>query len=212
MLLRIPALLWFSCSLLAAAEIAVLDSSTSPDGTMAVAVVPQKEGQYIDETEDTVFLVDAKTKKILSKIPEVSSSGGLWGIPTENVHCLWDKSGTHLIINFRSGRMNGGSVVYHVKRSKLTPISIPKDTTISKSKILGVLTFNSNGGCEFLWDEDGNLVRYTWGYIPSPGHFEEDYSKYGLGDFDQVLEFVYSFNSPDSLKLIDIRTPRKKES
>jgi len=52
-------------------------------------------------------------------------------------------------------------------------------------------------------------VRYTWGYIPKQGHFDEDYAKYGLPDFDQVLEFVYRFDSKGSLKLIDIRTPKK---
>ena len=208
--LRILALIWLSCSLLSAKEIVVLDSSTSPDGTLAVAVIPQKEGQYIDETEDAVFLVDAKTKKILSKIPEASSTGGLWGTPSKNVHCLWDKSGRHLIINFRSGRMNGDSIVYRVQGSKLTPTKIPEDTTIPKSKILDVLTFNSNGGFEFRWDKDGSLVRYTWGYIPKKGHFEEDYSKYGLPDFDLVLEFVYRFEPSGSLKLLDIRTPKKE--
>ena len=206
---RLLAFFWLFCAVVHAADISVIEGSASPNGKLAIAVIPQKEGQYIDETEDGVFLVDAVTKKILLKIPNVSSTGGLWGTPTKNVHCAWDRTGKHLIINYRAGRMNGGSIVYLVNGAKLTPISIPEDTSIPKSKILDVLAFNSNGGSEFSWDPDGSLVRYTSGYIPKQGHFDEDYAKYGLPDFDQVLEFVYRFDSKGSLKLIDIRTPKK---
>ena len=205
-------LLLLVLALPAAESLDLLENSTSPDGRLAVAVPVVPEGKFLDEIDDSVFLVDPSTKKPLSIIPDASSSGGSWGTPTKNVSTSWHPSGQYLIVNFRTGRMMGSYALVRLTGNSLEKISLPDHRTHPKGKIFEVLDYSSNAGGNLFWSEDGTLIKRVWGIIPQRGHFEEDYTPYGFPDgIGQTLEFVYSFSPEGQPTLVDIRKPKAKE-
>ena len=189
-----------------AADWIVVQGGLSPDKLLAVAVVPQKT-EFIDEADGTVLLVDVKSQKRIGPLEEVDSTGGTWGKTNENVRCAWSPDSKLLLVNFRIGRLMHSFQIYRILERRAIPLKLPEASSNPKSKILDVLTTNANPGSEVLISKDGAIIQRSYGYVPKPGHYEEDYSKYGLKDFDEsggVLLFRYELQKDGSIKLADI--------
>lgn len=187
-----------------AADWVIVDGGLSPDKKLAVAVFPQKT-EYVDEADDTVLLIDAYKQKRIGPLEEVTSSGGTWGKRTENVRCDWSPDGKILLVNFRLGRLMNSYQVYRVSGLRAFPLSLPEDTAHPKGKIFDVLTTNSNPGSEVSFSKNGGLIKRSYGFIPKEGHFDEDYSRYGLKGFEGgTLIFIYKFKKDWSIELTDI--------
>ena len=200
----------FSIVLASGEPLFVVEGGISPKNRFAVVVVPQKEGEFIDEADDAVYLIDAKTKKTLHRFEDLSSSGGTWGTTTTNVRADWSPDGRYLIVNHRIGRLMHSHQLYRIKNQSVIPLSPKRRNLTPKSKILDVLGYSANPGATLRWDSDGTLVESVYGYMPRKGHFEEDYSVYGLSDFDGSLEFRYRHSHRGSWELFDIQTPKDK--
>lgn len=190
------------------ASLVVVEGGVSSDKRLAVAVVPQKEGEFIDEANDAIFLIDNRSKKRIGRLEEVSSSGGTWGKTTTNVDAAWSPDGRHLIVNYRTGRLMHGHQLYRIAGRRAIPLTLKRRFLAPKSKILDVLGHSANPGATLKWNSDGTLAEYAYGYMPKEGRFDEDYSKYGLPDFDGTLKFLCRHNRNGRWELFDIRTPK----
>lgn len=65
-----------------AQPLAVVKGGVAPDRRLAIAVIPQKQGEFIDEADTRVLLIENKTKKIIGPLEEADSGGGTWGKTT----------------------------------------------------------------------------------------------------------------------------------
>lgn len=186
----------------------ITQGGLSPDKRLGVAVYPQTT-EYVDEADGTVLLVDAIQKKIIGPLEEVDSTGGTWGKTTENVDCVWSADSRLLAVNFRTGRMMRSYRLYRIEGRRAVPLTLPDPRTHPKGKILDVLGHNANPGAELSLKPDGTIVKRVWGYMPKEGHWDEDYSKYGIKGFDAVggaLLFLYRVSVGGKLVLMDITT------
>jgi hypothetical protein len=189
-----------------AGEWVVIEGGQSPDKKLAVAVFPQK-GKSIDEASGTVLLVDQVTGKKIGPLEEVDSTGGTWGATTENVHCEWSADSSLLIVNFRTGRLMQSSQIYRFRGQRAIPVELPNIKTHPKARIYEVLTHSANPGSEVTLAKDGTILQRSWGLMPKEGHFDEDYSKYGLKGFEGTLLFHYRLDEKGQLQLKDITVP-----
>lgn len=186
----------------------VTQGGLSPDKRLGVAVYPQTT-EHVDEADGTVLLVDAIQKKIIGPLEEVDSTGGTWGKTTENVDCVWSADSRLLAVNFRTGRMMRSYQLYRIDGRRAIPLTLPGSRTHPKGKILDVLGHSANPGAELSLKADGTIVKRVWGYMPKEGHWNEDYSKYGIKGFDingGELLFLYRVNEAGKLVLMDITT------
>lgn len=187
-----------------AADWVIVEGGLSPDKKLAVAVYPQKT-EFIDEADATVLLIDARRHKRIGPLEEIDSSGGTWGTTTKNVHCEWSADGKILLVNFRVGRLMHSYQVYRISGRRAVPLSLPADTTHPKGKIFDVLTTSANPGAVVSFSKNGEILKRIYGLMPKEGHFNEDYSKYGLGDFEgSSLICRYKLKEDGHLVLMDI--------
>lgn len=177
----------------------------SPNKQFAVAVYPQKT-ELIDEADGTVLLVDARNLRTIGPLEEVDSTGGTWGKTTENVRCEWSTDSTLLLVNFRTGRLMHSTQFYRISNRRALPFRLPDPLGHPKSKVLDILTTNANPGSEAHFSRDGAIIVRSWGFMPKEGHFDEDFSKYELKDFDGVLLFRHELQKDGSFRLTDITT------
>jgi hypothetical protein len=189
-------------------EWVVTKGGLSPDKKLAVAVVPQKT-EFIDEADDSVLLIDQTTGRRIGPLEEVSSSGGTWGSTTTNVQCVWSADSTILIVSYRIGRLMHSSQIYRIHGRRAIPLPLPDAKKHPKGKILEVLRSSANPGSEVSLAKDGTILERVWGYMPIEGHFDEDYSKYGLKGLEGELLFHYRFDQQGQLQLHDITVPSK---
>lgn len=196
---------------LAEESLVMVQGGVSPDSCFAVAVVPQKPGEFVDEADGTVYLLDHKTKKRIGPLEEVDSTGGTWGSTTENVRAIWSPDGRHLVINFRAGRLMSGYQLYRIQGRRAIPLTLPDPAVHPKGKILSVLTTTANPGASLTWENSTTLIESSYGHTPKAGHFDEDYSKYGLPNFDGLLEYVYVLDKTGRWKVSDVRTPKANQ-
>ena len=68
-----------------------------------------------------------------------------------------------------------------------------------------VLTTSANPSSRLEFTKDGGLIQRVTGLIPREGHWDDDFSKYGVGDFDDMLIFSYRFDQKGRLQLHDIK-------
>ncbi|MFZ2279936.1 MAG: hypothetical protein WAW39_19215 [Prosthecobacter sp.] len=198
----------FSIALVAssglAADWVVVEGGVSPDKKLAVAVLPQ-QGAALDEADGSVLLIDAQKQKRIGTLEEVTSNGGTWGKTTENVRCAWSPDGKILLVNFRIGRLMNDCQIYRISNRRAIPLSLPADTAHPKGKIFEVLTTTNNPGSEVAFSKNGELIKRSYGFKPKEGHFNEDYSRYGLKGFDGgTLCFFYKLKKDWSIELTDI--------
>jgi hypothetical protein len=189
-----------------AGEWVITEGGLSPDKKLAVAVFPQKT-EFIDEADDTVLLVDQTKGARIGPLEEVSSSGGTWGTTTTNVHCVWAADSSLLIVNFRTGRLMHSSQIYQIQGRRAIPLTLPNAKKHPKGKVLEVLGSSANPGSETSLTKGGTILKRVWGYMPMEGHFDEDYSKYGLRELEGELLFHYRFDKKGHLYLHDISVP-----
>lgn len=193
-------------SLTFAADWVVIEGGLSPDKRLSVCVYPQK-AEFIDEADGTVLLVNNKTGKPIGPLEEVDSTGGTWGMTTKNVFCSWSENSSLLVVNFRIGRLMHSFQVYRVTARRAVPLKQPDIRSHPKAKILDVLGYNANPGETAHVTKDGHIVVIRYGFMPKEGHWDEDYSKFGLKGFDALggsLRFVYSFNAQGKLQLDEV--------
>jgi hypothetical protein len=184
----------------------VTKGGLSPDKKIAVAVFPQKT-EFIDETDDTVLLIDQTSGRRIGPLEEVSSSGGTWGSTTTNVHCVWSPDSMILIVNYRAGRLMHSSQIYRIQGRRAIPLSLPDAKKHPKGKVLEVLGHSANPGSEISLTKEGSILERVWGYMPKEGYFDEDYTKYGLKGLQGELLFHYRFDQKGQLHLHDITVP-----
>jgi hypothetical protein len=194
----------FSCHV-TAAEWVVTEGGLSPDGKLAVAVYPQKS-EFVDETDDTVLLIDHSKARIIGPLEEVSSSGGIWGKTTTNVYCIWSTDGDILVVNFRTGRLMHSSQIYRVRDHRAIPLELPASKTHPKGILLEGIDTTVNPGEEVSMTTDGAILRRVWGYVPD---WDLDYAKHVLKDFEGELLFHYCFDQQGRIQLKDITVPKR---
>jgi hypothetical protein len=187
-------------------EWVITDGGLSPDKKLVVVVLPQKT-EFIDDADNTVFLVDQIRVRKIGPLQEVSSSGGSWGKTTTNVHCVWSADSSLLIVNYRTGRLMNSSQIYRIQGHRASPLSLPDAKKHPKGKILEVLGHSANPGSEVTLTKEGTILQRVWGYMPKEGHFDEDYTKYGLKALEGELLFHYRFDKKGHLYLHDITVP-----
>lgn len=196
-----------------AGEWVITEGGLSPDKNLSVAVYPQKT-EHVDEADGTVLLVDAKRNKIIGPLEEVDSTGGTWGSTTTNVRCEWSMDSKLLAVNFRIGRLMHSYQLYQFNGRRAIPFKLPDPKTHPKGKILDVLDYNANPGATISFGKDGSIVERRYGFMPKKGHWDEDYSKYGIRGFEAVggeLLFIYRVSDGGNPTLIDVTTePEKK--
>jgi hypothetical protein len=195
--------LLFLGNFILASEWVVTEGGLSPDQKLAVAVIPQKT-ERIDETDDSVLLIDQTTGRKIARLAEVFSSGGTWGKTTENVRCVWSFDSTILLVNYRTGRLMHSSQVYRIRDRRAIPLAFPADKTHAKGKFLEGLTTTANPGSEVALHKDGSIVRRKWGYVPDA---RVDAAKHGLAGFEGELLFRYRVDQQGALELYDISVP-----
>ena len=183
----------------------ITQGGLSPDKRLGVAVYPQKT-ENIDEANGTVLLVNALEKKAIGPLEEIDSTGGSWGKTTENVSCQWSADSKLLAVNFRAGRISRYFQLYRIRGHRAIPIKLPRNDANPKGKILEVLEYNANPGSEIELKADGTIIERAWGFIPKEGHWVEDYSRYGLKDFEDRLYFIYHMDDKGRIQLVDITT------
>lgn len=184
----------------------VTEGGLSPNKKLAVAVFPQKS-EFIDEADDTVLLVDQTTGSKVGPLKEVSFSGGTWGKTTTNVNCIWSADSSLLIVNFRTGRLMHSSQIYQIQGRRAIPLTLPDASKHPKGKVLEVLGHSANPGSEISLTKEGTILERVWGYMPKEGHFDEDYSKYGLKGLEGELLFHYNIDKQGQVHLNDITVP-----
>lgn len=193
-----------------AEDLYVVDGGISPDKKLAIAVVPQKDGEYIDESDGPVYLVEYPSKKIIEKLENVDSTGGTWGKTTENIDCKWNSDGHFIGINMRTGRLMHDFVLYKIQDSKAILIKLPEKSSNKKSKIYEALKYTTNPGEVFTeWLSPTSFTTEEYGLWPKQDNI--DFSQYGIPDFDGLLEKVYSFKDGKWI-LDDLRSPKDKNS
>lgn len=211
--MRIAVLTFFLVSIAHADPWVITNGGLSPDKRLGVAVYPQKT-ENIDEADGTVLLVDAKKTEIIGPLEEVDSTGGTWGKTTENVDCIWSADSRLLAVNFRAGRMMRSYQLYRIEGRRAVPLTLPDPRTHPKGKILDVLGYSANPGAELELKPNGDIIERRWGFMPKEGHWDEDYSRFGIKDFEGVggeLLFIYRMDKDKSPKIIDVVTePEKK--
>ena len=198
----------FGASTAFSAEWAITEGGLSPSKKLAVAIFPQKSN-HVDEADGTVLLVDPTTGKKIGPLEEIDSTGGTWGKTNENVRCQWSADSSLLLVNFRCGRMMHNFQIYRIRGHRAIPLTLPALKGHPKAKVLDVLGYNANPGAVVSLTKDGSIVEERYGFMPKEGHWDEDYSKYGLKDFDAVggtLYFIFRFDDKGQLQLHDIMT------
>jgi hypothetical protein len=202
-------LVTFLCAA-SASELHIVEGGISPDKKFAIAVVPQKEGEYIDEADGSVYLVKNPSKNILQKLENADSTGGTWGKTTENVRCKWSPDGRFVGINMRIGRLMHDFTVYRITKSKPVPITLPDKKTNKKSEIYEALKHTANPGEVFTaWLSPTSFTTEEYGLWPKQDDI--DFSQYGIPDFDGLIEKVYTFKDSRWI-LEDLRSPKPKEN
>jgi len=204
---RILLLLFLGTVAFANERLVVVPGGISPDKRLAVAVVPQKSGEHVEEADGTVYLQARKAGKRIGPLEEVDSTGGGWGTTTGDVDAAWSPDGRHLAINFRAGRLMWYYQLYRIDGRRAIPVKLPEPATHPKGKILSVLTTSANPGATLGWRGSTTLIGANYGLMPKKGHFDEDYSKYGLPNFDGLLDYVYTLDKRGRWRVADIRTP-----
>ena len=189
-----------------AKEWIITKGGVSPDERFAVAVHPKSQSG-IDYSDGTVLLIDHRGKNEIGPLEEVDSTGGMHGDPETNVRCEWLADSRLLLVNFRVGRLRHTHQIYRFNGRRAIPLSLPDGNSHPKGKILEALTTSVNAGSTIRFSERGEIVVRRYGYMPKEGHLDEDYSEYGLKDFEGiggVLLFVHRLQKDGSLKLVDI--------
>jgi len=211
--MRLACLIFALATIAHADPWAITHGGLSPDKRLGVAVYPQTT-EHADEPDGTVLLVDAIQEKIIDPLEEVDSTGGTWGKTTENVYCVWSADSRLLAVNFRTGRMMRSCQLYRIEGRRAVPLDLPDPRTHPKGKILDVLGYSANPGAEIELQPNEDIIERRWGFMPKEGHWDEDYSKFGIKDFEGiggVLLFVYRIDKDKNVKIVDVITePEKK--
>jgi hypothetical protein len=196
---------------LVAEPLVIVEGGVSPDKRLAVAVVPQKDGEFIDEADTTVYLIDNNTKKPIGPLEEADSGGGTWGTTTKNVSALWSPDSHFLAINMRTGRLMHDFVLYEIIGRRARPQNLPDSKSHPKGKIYEQLDYTANPGQVMTaWLSPRQFIAEEYGLRPRDIEKGVDGSKFGLADFDGgSLEMLFSFRNGQWM-LDDIRTPKEK--
>jgi len=211
----VKATLTFLClcyvSPLLAEPLVVVEGGVSPDKRLAVAVVPQKEGEFIDEADTTVYLIENKTRKPIGPLEEAGSGGGTWGKTTENVSALWSPDGNFLAINMRVGRLMHDFVLFAVDGRRARRQTLPDSKSHPKGRIYEQLDYTANPGqVVTAWLSPTEFTVEEYGLRPRDMDKGIDGAEFGLPDVDDgSLEKLFSFHKGRWV-LQDIRIPKDR--
>ena len=193
-----------------AGDLHIVEGGISPNQLLAIAVVPQKDGEFIDEADGSVYLVKNPSKEILQKLENADSTGGTWGKTIENIDCKWSPDGHFVGINMRTGRLMHDFTVYRISKSKASPVTLPDKSSNKKSEIYKALQHTANPGEVFTaWISPTCFTTEEYGLWPK--HDNTDFGQYEIPDFDGLIEKVYRLKGSHWI-LEDLRSPKKKEN
>ena len=99
------------------------------------------------------------------------------------------------------------SQIYQIQGRRAIPLTLPDAKKHPKGKVLEVLGSSANPGSEVSLTKEGTILERVWGYMPKDGHFDEDYSKFGLKGLEGELLFHYRLDKQGHLQLHDITVP-----
>ena len=142
--------LWAGVNTQAGEPLVVVKGGLSPDRRYAVAVVPSKPGEFLDEADTRVFLLDGQTRHKIGPLEEVDAAGGLaaGSVTTRNVRAAWSPDGHYLAINYSTGRSEDCQLYRlaerrpfrssclgrkPIPRAKCSPCSMPRHTVEESS-------------------------------------------------------------------------------
>jgi hypothetical protein len=197
--------------LLGQTPLVVVRGGISPDKRFAVAVIPQKEGGFIDEADTRVLLIDNRTRKTIGSLEETDSGGGTWGKTTDNVSARWSPDGRFLAINMRTGRLMHDFVLYEISGRRARPQKLPKPESHPKGKIYDQLDYTANPGeTVTAWLSSTQFTTEEYGLRPRDIENGIDGSKFGLPNYSGgSLEKLFIFQK-DRWMLKDIRVPKEQ--
>ena len=189
-------------------ELFIVEGGASPGGKWAVAVVPQKAGERVDDADGTVYLVSLPGKTVLQELREADSTGGTWGKTTENIRCKWSPDGRFVAVNMRIGRMTNRYLLYQVTDTGAKPVDLPARQTHPKSRIYEALEYTANPGeTVTAWTGPASFTTEEYGLRPRRG--DVDFPRYGMPEFDGVLEKRYRLENGKWI-LDDVRIPKPR--
>ena len=189
-------------------ELALVKGGVSPDKRLAIAVVPQKEGEFVDEADTRVLLIDNNTKKVIGQLEEADSGGGTWGKTTDNVSARWSPDGRFLAINMRVGRLMHSFVLYAISGKRARPQKLPGPKSHPKGRIYEQLDYTANPGeVVTAWISATEFTTEEYGLRPRDMDKGVDGSKFGLADFDGSFEKLFALQKHHWI-LKDIRLPK----
>ena len=189
-----------------ASEWVLTEGGSSPNKKFGVAVYPQKT-EFVDEANGAVLLIDLPAKRVIGPLTEVDSTGGGWGTTTTNVNCSWSADSSLLFVSCRYGRLMHGTQVYRIAKRRAFPLELPPASSHPKGAIFKVLESTANPGSEVVLNKDGSLTKRMWGFLPAKGHWNEDYSRFGIRGFGNPgneLFLHYTFKKDGTVRLTDI--------
>ena len=194
----------------------VVKGGLSPDRRYAVAVVPSKPGEFLDEADTRVFLLDGRTHRKIGPLEEVDASGGgaAGASTTQNVRAAWSPDGRYLAVNYSIGH-GGDGQLYRLSGRRAFPVKLPDPKDHPKGKMLAVLFTSSHNGREFRWQDNQTLIELNWKHPFKPDSTGEEESRYrreyGLpADFEGMLEYVYKLKRLDEWSIADIRPAQQQ--
>jgi hypothetical protein len=136
--------------------------------------------------------MDSIAQKKIGPLEELDASGGGSGHTLENVTANWSPDGRWLAATYRIGRLMHNFELYEIKGKRAIPTRLEWDNKNPKGKVLDHLTMSSNPGHEFSkWTSSTCFSMESYGLREKKDDPGFDYDKYGLGDFDGTLEFIY---------------------
>ena len=188
----------------------VVAGGVSPDKQLAVAVVPQKEGRSVDESDSTVYLIDNKTQKPIGPLEEVDAGGGTWGNTTSNVSANWCPDGRFLAVTMRTGRLMHDFVLYRISHRRAYAQKLPGSESNQKGKIYAQLTTSANPGEGVnRWLSSVEFTVIEYGLRPRDVDKGVEAERFGLAGFDDALEKFYVFQKGRWI-LKDIQVPKDR--
>ena len=95
-----------------------------------------------------------------------------------------------------------------MKGSRAVPIKLPDPTSHPKGKICTILEPHRYW-TSLNWHDAKTCVQLAHGFRPKVDHFDDDYAKYGLPDFDNELEYIYKLDKNGDWQVSNVRTPAK---
>jgi len=79
-----------------------------------------------------------------------------------------------------------GFQLYRMDGQRAIPLALPDPRNHPKGKILDVLGYSANPGASLSFGQGGTIIVRQYGLRPKEGHWDEDYSRFGIKGLEDV--------------------------